>query len=299
MRAFLLILTFCFATTAAAFQPRIGLWGNTSEGGSGYMIDIQNGTVVLTAYSYEASGPAQWYLASGPLLNGGHGFSATLDKYVNGQCISCPYRAATLQGNDGSITINFVSETLATLSLPGGRTTTIQAFDFGYGPLPAGMFGEWIFVYDNGGTTFANRYNFTTTVAATSTGSGIATDVGRVAGCELQISGSLAGSVICVDGDLAGNLQNGFVFRYGLDETFGGVWVSPSSGSQSAMKGFRVTSKDGTIRRSDVPPDDGSAHPMKMSAAAATADKVAPGTIPPEFAELAARLRGALREARQ
>jgi len=118
-----LILAFCFSTTATAFQPRIGLWGNTQEGGSGYMIDIQNGTLVLTAYSYLSSGPSEWYLASGPLTNNGHNVSATLDKYTGGQCISCTSRPASLAGNDGSITMTFVSETVATLVLPGGRTT--------------------------------------------------------------------------------------------------------------------------------------------------------------------------------
>ena len=116
---------------ANAFQPRIGLWGDPAESGSGYMMDIQNGVLTLTAYSYLSTGPAQWYLASGPLTNDGHNFVATLDKYIGGQCISCTYRPASYAGDDGTIAITFQSEMLATLNLPGGRVAVIQPFDFG------------------------------------------------------------------------------------------------------------------------------------------------------------------------
>jgi hypothetical protein len=207
------------------------------------MMDIQNETLVLTSYTYQASGPDQWYLSSGPLTNDGHNFTATLDKYQGGQCISCTYRAPTLQGNDGTITITFVSETMATLSLPGGMTTVIQAYDFGYGPLPHGLLGEWVFVYDFGGTTVAERFDFTTTGPAGANGTGTAIDVTRSASCELQASGSLSGMVLCGVMNATGSIDHIYTFRYGLDQTFGGTWSSHNNGIQTAkMKGFRVVS---------------------------------------------------------
>ena len=295
MRSIALAILLFISTAASAFQPRIGLWGNAAESGSGYMMDIQNGLVALTVYSYLSSGPAQWYLASGPLVNNGHNFVATLDKYVGGQCISCIYRAPSLAGNDGTIAITFLSETLASVSLPGGRTTVIQPFDFGYGPLPAGLLGEWIFVYDilAGGTTFAERFDFTTTLAPTATGSGIAADPVRLAGCELQVSGSLAGQVICADGDSAGNLQNGYAFRYGLDETYGGVWIAPGSGNQYAMKGFRVVSKVGP-RASATSPPDSRVHAFKAQMVAADGAMPAGTPLAPEFVELWSAIRAGL-----
>ena len=64
----------------------------------------------MTVYSYQPGGPAQWYLASGPMTNNQHNFLGTLDKYVGGQCISCPYSGApTLVGNDGTVFIFFSS----------------------------------------------------------------------------------------------------------------------------------------------------------------------------------------------
>ena len=105
--------------------PQAGLWWNPKESGSGYAIDFKNGTLVVTVYSYKPNGDPQWYVAAGPL--NGTTFTATLDKYVAGQCIGCPYSGRPTQiGNDGSITIEFTSSTSATVNLPGGRITQIQ-----------------------------------------------------------------------------------------------------------------------------------------------------------------------------
>lgn len=295
MRSIALIVALFISTTAVAFQPRIGLWGNEAESGSGYSIDIQNGIVAMTAYSYQPSGPSQWYLASGPLMNDGHTFVATLDKYVGGQCISCPYSPASNAGNDGAIAITFQSETLATLSLPGGRTTVIQPFDFGYGPLPAGLLGEWIFVYDivAGGPTFAERYNFTATSSPTSTGSGYAIDTVRRAGCEVRTIGVIAGQLVCVDLDAQDQIENAYQFRYGLDETFDGFYISPAS-KFYPMKGFRVASSGGLTRAVAAPPPEGRVHALKAEMALADGQTAAAVSAVHPFAEQAAALRAAL-----
>ena len=73
-------------------------------------------------------------------------FTATLDKYTGGQCISCAYKAPALAGNDGTITITFTSPTTATVDLPGGRHIQIQRY-FQSAPV-AGAFipvpGAWL-----------------------------------------------------------------------------------------------------------------------------------------------------------
>ena len=110
---------------ATVVIPQIGLWWNPNESGTGYALDYKHGVLVVTVYSYQQNGAPQWYLAAGPLPN--TTFSATLDKYTGGQCISCAYAGRpSLIGNDGTITINFSSATSATLNLPGGRVTQIQ-----------------------------------------------------------------------------------------------------------------------------------------------------------------------------
>jgi len=111
-----------------AFTPETGLWWNPNESGSGYNIQVQHGTLVVTMYSYAAGGDPQWYLTVGRLANAGAGVMATgtLDKFRSGQCASCTYQMPSMMGNDGVVTINFTSPTAATVQLPGGRVTQIQ-----------------------------------------------------------------------------------------------------------------------------------------------------------------------------
>ena len=112
-----------------SITPQVGLWWNPAESGSGYALDYKHGVLVVTVYSYTAAGAPMWYLASGPVTN--NVFTSTLDKYQSGQCISCAYKPAAINGNDGAIGITFSSSTSATMTLPGGRTIQIvpQAFD--------------------------------------------------------------------------------------------------------------------------------------------------------------------------
>jgi hypothetical protein len=111
---------------AAGIAPAPGVWWNKSEPGSGLGIDYKDGTLIVEVYSYLASGGSQWYLAAGPITN--NVFTATLDKYTGGQCISCAYKAPSLSGNDGTITITFTSPTTGAADLPGGRHIQIQRY---------------------------------------------------------------------------------------------------------------------------------------------------------------------------
>ena len=114
-----------FSAAIGQVEPQAGLWWNPAESGSGYALDYKHGVLVVTTYSYKADGSAQWYLTSGPVVN--NVFTATLDKYTNGQCISCSYTGRPSGGtNDGSMTITFANETSATVKLPGGRVFQIQ-----------------------------------------------------------------------------------------------------------------------------------------------------------------------------
>ncbi|HVO90861.1 MAG TPA: hypothetical protein VMV45_20160 [Casimicrobiaceae bacterium] len=111
----------------APLVPQVGLWWNPNESGSGYSFDVKHNTLVVTIYSYTGTGASQWYLSSAPLSADGTTFTGTLDKYVNGQCISCAYQGRpALVGSDGNITVKFNSATSATVTLPGGRVTQIQ-----------------------------------------------------------------------------------------------------------------------------------------------------------------------------
>ena len=249
-RLFAAFLLFAIAASATAFQPRSGVWANLHESGSGYAIEVQEGVLVITTYSYQPGGAPQWYLAAGPMTNDQHNFTGTLDKYVAGQCISCVYSGSpTLIGNDGSISIAFTSETSATLMLPGGRTTQIQSYSFAIGDPPTGLLGEWVFFYDVGTTTTANRFDLSSTLAPSANGNGIAVDPARLAGCELQTSGGAAGFVVCAVVNTAGALQYGYGFHFGLDQTYDGMWLSADGRTVHPMKGFKVVSRGASVNK--------------------------------------------------
>ena len=103
-----------------------GVWYDPNESGSGYGLDYQNGVLIVQVYSYLAGGAAQWYLGAGNVTK--NVFQATLDKYTGGQCVSCAYKAPTIVGNDGNITLTFTSSTTADVAFPGGRTAHIQRY---------------------------------------------------------------------------------------------------------------------------------------------------------------------------
>ena len=116
------------AAAPAVITPAVGLWWNPDESGTGYNFDVKHGVLVITMFTYDASGQSEWYLAAGPLTDNGTKFSATLDKYRGGQCVGvgCLYKnPGPPAGNDGSISITFTSATSATVTLPG-RVTAIR-----------------------------------------------------------------------------------------------------------------------------------------------------------------------------
>jgi hypothetical protein len=298
-RLIAVILCLLWVSTAFAFQPRSGTWANLQESGRAFNIDIQDGLMIMIVYAYQAGGAPQWYLASGAMTNGGHSFTGTLDKYQGGQCITCSFAGPpTLIGNDGVISVNFSNETNALVTLPGGRTTAIQPFNFGIGDPPLGLLGEWIFVYDivAGGTTAA-RYDFTAVASSTSNGNGLVVDATRFAFCELQISGALAGNVVCVDwtDSALTTVANLYQFRFSLDQTYAGFWVSPADFTMYSMQGFKVISRSG-ISRSSTSPIDGPATTREGTPTRVAAAQSQCGAMQPMADTAAARVVTEMRQ---
>lgn len=113
---------------ALPFTPYIGLWWNPEESGTGYNLQVQNGMLVMTMFSYAANGDPVWYYAPARLAGAGTSVTAsgTLDRYRGGQCASCAYVKPVAVGNDGAFTIVFDSPSSATMQLPGGRTARVR-----------------------------------------------------------------------------------------------------------------------------------------------------------------------------
>jgi hypothetical protein len=117
--------------TQPATNPQTGWWWNTAEGGRGFGIEVQGNSMYLAGYMYDTSGNPVWYLASGAMTDNGL-FQGEWTQYQGGLTLSGPYKAPSLlNGNVGSVTLQFSSTSSATLTLPNGRQIPITRLSFG------------------------------------------------------------------------------------------------------------------------------------------------------------------------
>lgn len=79
----LLALTVFIGNSYAA-TPQSGWWWNPAEGGRGFTLEVQNGSIFMAGYLYDPSGRATWY-AAGPSLMSGSTFTAPLTTYLGGK----------------------------------------------------------------------------------------------------------------------------------------------------------------------------------------------------------------------
>lgn len=127
-RILVLLLLMLAWTSAQAITPKTGMWWNPDESGRGYVLEVDGLTLVVTVYAYDPSGNPLWYLATGTLTNSGADFQATLYKFSGGQCLACDYTPAVPNDDDGTISIQFSSNTAGVVTLPDGRQVDIQPF---------------------------------------------------------------------------------------------------------------------------------------------------------------------------
>ena len=155
----LIVLSFVGSNAwqAKAFTPESGFWWNPNEPGSGYSIEIQDDYLFVALYVYDIFGNPTWYTASTYLSgNGGNSlFDANIDYTYNGPCIDCTYtQPITIIGDQGPITIDFITETTATLQFQGA-VKSIERFNFLLGDELEKMRGEWQVIVDSSGFGFS------------------------------------------------------------------------------------------------------------------------------------------------
>jgi hypothetical protein len=145
--------------TQAQIAPAAGYWWNPAEGGRGFVIEIQGTQMFMAGFLYAANGEATWVASSGPMASPSQ-FSGPLITDSGGQTLTGAYKGAPTSTTPlGAITINFSSNTQATLAWPGG-TIPIQRFDFGPGGAsaqqnPANPQTGWWWNAGEGGRGFA------------------------------------------------------------------------------------------------------------------------------------------------
>lgn len=162
------------AATAQAYTPASGFWWNPNESGTGIAIEIEDKTLFMAAYVFDAQGRSTWFTSSGNLTTSTVGgatyynvFNGSLHGFANGQMIGGPYFFPQILSNAGGpvqIVFNPNDETRATLTW-GGRTLPIEKLDqyiaWGADREIERMIGEWsvvIDLYSRGGDYAAYPY---------------------------------------------------------------------------------------------------------------------------------------------
>jgi len=149
-RLFVFVSLILASQLGHAFAPASGLWWNPNESGRGFTIDTQGpGIMIVTAYVYQPSGPATWFLTAGAYNNATNTYSGTLGAYTNGQCFGCAFKSPNAVAA-GTVTIVFNTPESGTMTFPGG-STHIEHEPFGYTNKNDYFLGEWAFSFATSG----------------------------------------------------------------------------------------------------------------------------------------------------
>lgn len=220
---------------AQAFSPQSGTWIVTSEQngkpGRGLAIDVQDNTLVMQMYAYDTNGNATFYMTSGTLAN--DRYSAALNKYRGGRYLGSGDLTGKEDGSAGTVSMRFESGTKGFITLPGEAEKAISRFNFAYGNDPQGLKGIWIFSPLNSLTPTSDFLKLEKVQAATANGNGLITTAAGTFGCEYQVSGSAAGTVICAKVSAAGKLLGGYQFSYSVNEGEG--YYLNSAGARASI----------------------------------------------------------------
>ena len=192
-------------------------------------------------------GSGTWFLASGRLLN--NTFTGDLVEYSGGKALGMEFKAASNTGaSPGIVIINFSSGLAGTITFPGETAQRISKFEFGYGKDSQGLLGSYLFAYTSSstGVTFTDTYKLTSIIGqATTNGSGIVTNTSGTFACENQVTGTLAGSVLCAETGSTG-YEDQYVFKISADRGTGvGKWVNTNS--NYPLQVIRTATKTGKL----------------------------------------------------
>ncbi|PIF92818.1 hypothetical protein CLU86_3768 [Acidovorax sp. 62] len=224
----------CSAGMAYAFMPQAGTWVVTSEvdgkPGRGLAMDVQNDTLLMQMYAYEANSQPTFYLAVGKVVN--NAATAPLVRYTGGRFFGSNARSGVEAGSAGNMTIRFTSGTTGFVQFPNETEKAISRFQFGYPAQASSLRGLWVFNSIGSGVVSTDVVDLTQAQAATANGNGLMASANNLFGCEHQIRGTLAGNVVCVWINSSGALQRGYVLQYSVNEGEGYSSAANSSSQQ-------------------------------------------------------------------
>ena len=114
--------------------PQNGWWWNPAESGRGFFIEIVGKTVFMAGYFYADDGRAKWLVSAGETTTAAS-YEGRLLSVAGGQTLLGDYHAPAAPVDAGAVSVQFIDDTHATLTWPGG-TIPIERQVFGTGAAP-------------------------------------------------------------------------------------------------------------------------------------------------------------------
>ena len=245
-KKFVAAALFMGAGLVHAFAPQAGTWVVTSEvdgkPGRGFGIDVQNTTLVMQMYAYESNGQSTFYLAVGDVVE--NRVNVPLTKYTGGRFFGSGARSGAYAGSPGNVNIRFTSGTTGFITFPNEGEVAISRFNFGYGAVADSLRGFWTFSSIGSEGLQSDLVELSTNLGATANGNGLMSNVGETFGCEHQVRGTMAGTVLCVKVSTKGQLLRSYLMVYSVNEGEGYSQASASS-AQQMMHVRRLTTPKG------------------------------------------------------
>ena len=218
---------------AHAFAPQAGTWVVTAENngkpGRGFGLDVQNDTLVMQMYAYDASGNPSFYLSAGKIAN--NSYSGALNKYRGGRYFGSGDLTGREDGSAGTVSMRFVSGTEGFIQFPNEPEKAINRFSFGYSNAPAHLRGIWTLVAINKTSETLDKLDYfglekLVDGSGYGTGGIASTDYQYV--CENLTSGPNAGLTMCLKFNTSGSVIRANYFRLSVNE---GEGVAGASGA--------------------------------------------------------------------
>ena len=117
------------ASGPAAGAPRGGWWWNASENGRGYFLEAQGDNMMFAGLMYNDLGQPVWYSARGSMVSPTL-FSGEMILTYGGPTLEGPYQHPQIAQSIGTLTIQFTSDTTATLTVPDGGQVALVRYTF-------------------------------------------------------------------------------------------------------------------------------------------------------------------------
>lgn len=111
-----------------AEAPEAGWWWHADEPGRGFFLEVQDETLFISGYMYDAEGDAEWYVSLGEMAHA-RLYDGRWTAYRDGPTFEGP-GSPTADRDIGAVSLRFSSRTDGVMSLPNGAEIPLERFRF-------------------------------------------------------------------------------------------------------------------------------------------------------------------------